>query len=256
MATMTRFDFYPPDARGRFERMAAEFSFIQPEPTPWTPLRRELRDCRASLVVTAGLRLKTQRDYGAARTAGSAEWREISMYVSRADLAFDFPNFDPRAAEEDLNVVAPVDRLKELVERGTLGGLTETFFSFYGLCEDLGALKAGAQDVARRLKAAEAEVAFVVPANFVCNQTAGLVARVLEHEGISTVSLVTVREVADQVKVPRPLFINFPFGRTLGPAHAVALQRQVIGDMVRALRTADRPARMTDLPYRWEGMAE
>lgn len=255
MAAMTRFEFYPPDVRTRFERMAAEFSFIQSEPTPWTPLRRDLKECRAALVVTAGLRLKTQRDYGASRTQGSAEWREISTYAARADLAFDFPNFDPRAAEEDLNVVAPVDRLKELVEAGTLGGVTETFFSFYGLCEDLAALKTGAEEVARRLQALGAEVAFVVPANFVCNRTAGIIARVLEHEGISTVSLVTVREVAEQVKVPRPLFVNFPFGRTLGPAHAVALQRQVIGDMVRALRTHDRPARLADLPYRWEGMA-
>jgi len=250
---MTHFPFYPQDVANRFEQYAAEYAFEQTEPTPWTPLRRALRDCKAALVTTAGIRLKTQHEYKVDRARGSAEWREISVFASGDGFAFDFTNYDPAEAERDINVIAPVDRLKELVDAGTLAGINETFFSFFGLCHDLEALKASAGAVAAKLREA-VDVCFVVPANLVCNQTASIVSRELERAGISTVTLVTIKEVAAQVKVPRPLFINFPFGRTLGRANALELQRSIVGDMVRVLKTHDRPARMVDLPHKWDGM--
>ncbi|MBI4566739.1 MAG: hypothetical protein HY716_18845 [Planctomycetes bacterium] len=252
---MTEFAFYPADRRHALERRAAEFGFFQTEPTPWTPLHRSLPMCQGALVTTAGLRLKTQVEYAADRLHGSPDFREISMYVSRATLTFDFTNFDPREAEEDLNVVAPVDRIKELAEERVLAGVSETFFSFYGLCDDVNALRDNAREVGRKMREDYAiDVVFIVPANFACNQTAAEISRELERSGLSTVTLVTVKEIAAQIRVPRPLFINFPFGRTLGPAHAIALQRSIVNDMVAALRTSDRPGRMRDLPYHWEGM--
>lgn len=249
---MTTFPFYPQDRASHYERIAAEYKFDQTEPTPWTPLRRELRHCKAAIVTTAGIRLKTQHSFA----RGSAEFREISVYASPEIVAFDFTNYDPAEAEKDLNVIVPVDRLKELVDRGMLGGLNETFFSFFGLCADLEGLRRSAARVGERLRQYGCDVAFVVPANHVCNQTAGLIARELERQGLSTVCAVTIKEVAQQVRVPRSIFINFPFGRTLGPAHNAALQESIVSDMARALRTLDRPGKIIDLPYRWEGKVE
>ena len=253
---MTYFAFYPREVRERLERAAAEYSFIQDDPTPWTPLRRDLSRSRAVLVTTSGVRLKDGAPFAADRAIGSSEVREISTYVNAGDVAFDFHGFNAEAAQSDLNVVAPVDRLKELVDRGVLGGVSEAFISFFGRCGRLDDLAAAAQAAAARVREVhEADVALVVPASFECNQTAAIVARALEAAGISTVTLSTVREVTEQVRVPRPLFINFPFGRTLGPAHAVALQRSIMDDVVGALRTMDRAGRLRSLPYVWEGMA-
>jgi D-proline reductase (dithiol) PrdB len=250
---MTVFSFYPPDRAHEYERYAAEYSFEQTEPTPWTPLRKPLRSCRAALAVSAGLRLKTQQEYRRLPRGGSAEYRELSVYVRPDALAFDFTNYDPREAERDLNVLAPVDRLKDLVDQGELAGLHETFFSFFGLCPDLPALAESAARVAERLRAADVDVVYLVPANHVCNQTLGLVARALERGGLSTVALSTIKEVTRQIRVPRALFVNFPFGRTLGRAHATALQQTILHDMTRALRTLERPGRVLELPYKWEG---
>src|SRR5262245_32794635 len=211
---MTRFDFYSNEERNRLERYAAEYSFEQDEATPWTPLRRDLRECRAVLVTTAGIRLQTQHQFPADRAKGTPEFREISCFATR-EFAFDFTNYDPAAAERDLNVILPVDRAKELVDRGALGALHDTFFSFYGLCENVPALKESARRAAAKCAA---DVAFLFPANLVCNQTVSVISREFERAGVATVTLVTVREVAMQVKVPRPLFINHPFGRTLGKA--------------------------------------
>ncbi|MBI2899830.1 MAG: hypothetical protein HYY17_06575 [Planctomycetes bacterium] len=253
---MTTFPFYPSGRAGDYERYAAEYAFEQNEPTPWTPLRRPLRECRAALVVSAGLRLKTQRSYALLPGGGSAEVREISVYVPHDQIAFDFTNYDPREAEADLNVLAPVDRLKEIVEQGLLAGLHETFFSFFGLCPDLAGLAGGAAEVAAKLRDAGTDVVLLVPADHACNQTIGLLARAMERAGHSTVALSTIKEVTQQVRVPRALFVNFPFGRTLGRAHATALQESILLDMLRALRTMERPGRILELPYRWEGAVE
>jgi D-proline reductase (dithiol) PrdB len=249
---MTQFPFYPPDRASQYERAAAEYSFVQPEPTPWTPLRRELRRCKAVIVTTAGVRLKAQHSFA----KNSPDFREISVYSPTEEMAFDFTNYDPAEAEKDLNVLVPVDRLKDLVDRESLGGLNETFLSFFGPCTDLPALRASAARAGEKLRGYGCDVAFVVPANLVCNQTAGLIARELERQGISTVCAVTVKEIAQQVRVPRSVFIHFPFGRTLGRAGDVALQESIIADMAKALRTLDRPGKILDLPYRWQGIVE
>jgi len=249
---MTQFPFYPADRAHRYERYAAEYAFDQTEPTPWSPLRRELRHCKAALVTTAGLRLQTQQSFG----RDSAEFREISVYASPQDLAFDFTNYDPSEAERDLNVIAPVDRLKELVDRGLLAGLNETFLSFFGPCGDLAALRLSAARAGEKLKAYGCDVVFAFPANQICNQTVGLIAREMERQGLSTVCAVTIKEVAQQVRLPRAAFINFPFGRTLGRAGDAALQSSILGDMARALRTLDRPGKIVDLPYKWQGQLE
>lgn len=253
---MTSFHFYPRDVRERLERTAAEYAFVQDEPTPWTPLRRDLPHSRAILVTTSGVRLRDGAPFGADRTLGSSDVREVSTYVRADDVEFDFHGFNAEAARSDLNVLAPVDRLKELVDRGVLGGVSEAFLSFFGRCERLADLRAAAEGAAARARDLHgADVAIVVPASFECNQTAAIVSRALEAAGISTVTLSTVREVTEQVRAPRPLFINFPFGRTLGPPHAVALQRAIVQDLVTAWRTMDRAGRLRTLPYAWEGMA-
>lgn len=249
---MTTFPFYPPDRASAYERYAAEFAFEQAEPTPWTPPRKPLREARAALLVSAGMRLKTQHEYAMLPGGGSADVREISVYVRPDQLAFDFTNYDPREVERDLNVLVPVDRVKELVEEGALGGLHETFFSFFGLCPDLGALASTAGAVAARLRDAGVDVALLFPANHVCNLTIGIVARTLERAGIATMAVTTIKEVTKQVRVPRAVFLNFPFGRTLGRAHAAPIQRSILQDMLRAFRTLERPGRIMDLPYRWE----
>lgn len=249
---MTTFPFYPVDRAHAYERYAAEYVFVQPDPTPWTPVRHELRHCKAAIVATAGVRLKTQHSF----SRPSADFREISVYAAREDLTFDFTNYDPAEAERDLNVIIPIDRLKDQVDRGALEGLNETFFSFFGLCADLPALRTSARKVGEKLRQYGCDVVFILPANQVCNQTAGLVARELERSGVSTVCAVTIKEVARQIRLPRAVFINFPFGRTLGRAGDVAMQTSIVSDMARALKTLDRPGKIIDLPYKWEGMLD
>ncbi len=61
-----------------------------------------------------------------------------------------------------------------------------------------------------------------------CNQTVGLAAAELERQGISTVAIQLLREIAMRVRPPRALFVPFPHGYPLGAPDDSARQRAVL----------------------------
>lgn len=241
---VTHFSFYPPDRASRAERASIEYKFDQMEPTPWTPLRTDLSRCRLALVTTAGVRDVSQPPF----EAGAAGFR---VWPLGATLAWDFAEVERAHADADRNVLLPIDRLVDLRERRAFGELYDRAVSFHGAPADPDAQRAEALRAGRELREAGVHAALIVPATLPCNQTACLIAREIERAGVSTVAVVSIREVAEQVRPPRAVFLNFPFGATLGPPHATPLQWSILEDVLRVLRTAERPGTIAAPPYRW-----
>ena len=77
-----------------------------------------------------------------------------------------------------------------------------------------------------------------------CNQTVCLVAAELERQGIATVVIQLLREVALRVRPPRALSVPFRHGHPLGEPHQPAGQRAVLEAALRMLedRTLRPPA--------------
>lgn len=73
-----------------------------------------------------------------------------------------------------------------------------------------------------------------------CNQSVGLIASVIEKGGIPTVSLSLLREVTEQVKPPRALFVPYQHGYPLGEPDRTDLQHRVIKTALDLL-TASEP---------------
>jgi hypothetical protein len=73
-----------------------------------------------------------------------------------------------------------------------------------------------------------------------CNQAVCLVAAELERQGISTVALVLLREVAERVRPPRALALPFRHGYPLDRPGDPPRQRAVLEA---ALRLLEDPAR-------------
>lgn len=73
-----------------------------------------------------------------------------------------------------------------------------------------------------------------------CNQAVCLLAAAIESAGIATTSIILLREIAEQLGVPRALAVPFPLGFPLGAPDDAELQRKV---MLRAfgLLESDRP---------------
>jgi len=84
-----------------------------------------------------------------------------------------------------------------------------------------------------------------------CNRAGGLIARVLEPYGISTVNLSLNREISAKVEAPCSLYLRFPYGAALGEPGNVNQQRTILRDMFAALTSIKEPGTIIDLPYRW-----
>jgi hypothetical protein len=74
-----------------------------------------------------------------------------------------------------------------------------------------------------------------------CNQTVCLVQAAIEREGIPTVSISLLREVAEVIRPPRALLVPFPMGYPLGEPDNPALQHRVIAAALRLLDRDDLP---------------
>ena len=79
----------------------------------------------------------------------------------------------------------------------------------------------------------------------------GLLAREIEACGVTTVALSLVRELSEQMKAPRMLFLHWPFGHALGEPHNRNQQETVLHDVFSMARLTPRPGLVVDLPYQW-----
>lgn len=82
-----------------------------------------------------------------------------------------------------------------------------------------------------------------------CNQAVGLVAAELERQGISTLALQLLREVAVRVRPPRALFVPFRHGYPLDAPGAPKRQHAVIEAALRVLEDGRAtPPALVDFP--------
>ena len=79
-----------------------------------------------------------------------------------------------------------------------------------------------------------------------------MLAREIEAQGVTTVSLALVRELAELVQAPRVLYLHWPFGHALGEPGKRLQQRTILHDAFSMARLAPRPGLIVDLPYPWK----
>jgi D-proline reductase (dithiol) PrdB len=129
--------------------------------TPFAPFAGPLSEARVAIVTTAGLHLKGDQPF----TAEDASFRVIPSTVGEAELVQSHTSiaFERASQARDINVVFPIDRLRELVERGELGGIGPNHYSLLGAQRDSArpAAENGAALAARLL--GEADVVLLTP---------------------------------------------------------------------------------------------
>lgn len=79
----------------------------------------------------------------------------------------------------------------------------------------------------------------------------GLLQRVFDETGLSTISLTLVKEITELVKPSRSLFVEHPFGFTFGNIGERGVQRQILVDCLQAAELMTAPGTIVDLPYKW-----
>ncbi len=79
----------------------------------------------------------------------------------------------------------------------------------------------------------------------------GLIQRVLDEAGLTTISLTLVRSITEMVKPSRALYLQHPFGYTFGDLDDRELQRRILLDCLQAAAEMAESGAIVELPYRW-----
>ncbi len=99
---------------------------------PWAPLRKDLSQSRLALVTTAGLHLRGDSPFNAKE--GDSSYRVIPSTATGSDFIQSHFSigFDRTGIYRDINVTFPIDRARELLERGVIGSVAPQYYSFMG----------------------------------------------------------------------------------------------------------------------------
>ena len=130
-------------------------------PPAWVPPGKRLAERRVALVTTAGL----HRRQDAAFELTDASYRVLPGGLEASDLVMSHSsvNFDRSGFAEDVNLVFPVDRFRELADEGAIGGLASNHFSFMGAGLLPETYAASTRDLARILHRDAVDTAFLTP---------------------------------------------------------------------------------------------
>ncbi|HEX7408875.1 MAG TPA: glycine/sarcosine/betaine reductase selenoprotein B family protein [Candidatus Binatia bacterium] len=136
------------------------------DPVPWTPLAQPLSQCRLAVVSSAGFVAPGQPAFDSSVRGGDVSFRDIPSEIDVQTLVDTHrsESFDHTGLREDPNLAFPIDRVRELAERGRIGSVNHRHLSFMGSITAPGRLvRDTAPEVARRLVADGVDVALLVP---------------------------------------------------------------------------------------------
>ncbi len=63
----------------------------------------------------------------------------------------------------------------------------------------------------------------------------------------------SARDIMEAVKAPRAVFTDFPLGHNIGKPFDEELQRNILSDTFKALKSIEQPGTIINLPYLWSG---
>ncbi len=136
------------------------------DPVPWAPLRKPLRESRVALVSTAGLVLPDQEPFDNSIREGDSSFRVIPREADVSTLidTHRSQSFDHTGMHQDPNLALPLDRLRELAERGRIGEVAPRHLSFMGSITAPGRLMRDSAPAAAELLVQDGlDVALLVP---------------------------------------------------------------------------------------------
>lgn len=130
-------------------------------PPAWVHPTKPLSQLRVALITTAGLHFRDDPAFGLV----DAGFRPISNEENPDDLLMSHSsvNFDRSGFQEDINVVFPIARFRELEAEGKIGSLASVHYSFMGAGLPPEAYEGSARGLAGMLKKDRVDAVFLTP---------------------------------------------------------------------------------------------
>jgi len=215
---------------------------------PYTPHNRALKESIFALVTTAGVQLRDQEPFN---LEGDNSWRIIPGDVRTDQLIVRHEHYDHRDADKDINVVFPIDRLRELAQEGIIGGVNDKHIGFMGYTQNFRDLyERAAPELAKAILRSKADGAIFTAGCPLCHRVSAIIQREVEMVGIPTVLITVAPEQSQQSGPPRTIApYHFKMGNSLGGPHQNDLQRKVLLDSLRRWETREEPGNLWTIEY-------
>ncbi len=128
---------------------------------PWV-MGPSLNKRRVAIITTSGIHRVGDRPF--ADGAAASDYRVIPGSISAGDLVMSHlsTNFDRSGFQQDINVVFPIDRLKELAVEGAIGEVADYHYSFMGAAP-VRSLELKARQLAGLLKKDRVDAVLLTP---------------------------------------------------------------------------------------------
>ena len=129
------------------------------------PLRKPLSECRVTFISTSGVQPKGTLPFDTVHPVGDYTFRRVPSASRVDELEIHQLKYPTAGADRDLNVIFPIERLRELAAEGVIGGLTEHCYTFIGYNMDPERLERTlAEDIAAAVSDEGADIALAAPA--------------------------------------------------------------------------------------------
>jgi D-proline reductase (dithiol) PrdB len=110
---------------------------------PFTPFDRELAKSTIAIVTAGGVHLRDQEGFNIADELGDLTFRIIPQDVDSSQLMVTHHHYDHTDADADINVVFPIDVLRDLEQEGFIGGIAKKHVGYMGYTMQLKAMYEG-----------------------------------------------------------------------------------------------------------------
>ena len=147
-------------------RMLEFFPCMESDHVPWAPLDKPLSESTVAIVTTAGLHLRDDKPFNRDHPGGESTYRILPADADQANIVQSHFSigFDRTAIYRDINITYPIDRMRELVDKGAIGSMAPNNYSFMGALRDCTVVaEQTGPEVAQRLKDEGADLVFLTP---------------------------------------------------------------------------------------------
>jgi D-proline reductase (dithiol) PrdB len=139
---------------------------LESKDVPWTPITKPLPGCSVAIVTTSGVHHKYDRPFNMNDPDGDPTYRVIDLRQPLNELIITHDYYDHTDADKDINIVFPVERLKEFKEERIIKALAQKHYSFMGhivgsCLETL--ITETAPDVAQKIHADNVDIVLLTP---------------------------------------------------------------------------------------------
>ena len=138
------------------------YDWVREESTPFSPFRKPLSECRVGLICSGGIYVKGQIAF---HYKDDTSYRVISSGTLKENLRATHFAYDLKDARKDINVVFPLETLRNLANEGLIGEVAENAYSFMGGIYSSRKVRENlAPSLARQMLKDEVDLVILVPA--------------------------------------------------------------------------------------------